>query len=315
MNTEQFKKMNCSKTFCLSTLLTTVINTYLFHTSQLQNNTVCLVWDDFDFDPKFTLAGQFVILRSSESKFLNEAIAKAFCERYVVFGNITIPFLNTFVRSVIEVNWRASKNTMILIGDDFSDELLKHRIVKEIPDVLFLKIKECCSIEAYTSKYASLYSEVPEELYLLDTFNGTDFQKGTNLFPSKVENLNGRVIRLALFDYLPFSVFYKVSENGNAWLNNSGIIEEYFLDGTEGRVLLSYCRNYNCSIEIVRVNYGEWGNIYSNLSGDGLVGLVVENKADIAFNAIYLWDDIYPYGGMSRFMSRSGITFLIPRSK
>ncbi|KAL5278394.1 hypothetical protein ACFFRR_003179, partial [Megaselia abdita] len=297
---------------CLQTVLTTVINEYLFDSTQLQNNTVCLVWDDFDFDPVFTLSGQFVILRSSESVFVEAAIGKTFCERFVLLGNITIPFLHTFVKAVIKVNWRAWENSMVIVANNFSDDLLSHRIVKEIPDILFLKITDCCIFEAYTSKYISLYSEIPEELYLLDIFNGTDFQDGIYLFPNKKENFNGRIVRIGLFDYLPFSIFFKDSENGNAFINESGVIQKYFLDGTEGSMLTTYCKKYNCSIEIIRCAYGEWGTVFSNLSGEGVMGMVAENKADISFNALYTWDNIYPYCGMSRYMSRSGITFLIP---
>lgn len=304
--------MNCSIRSCLPNLLETVIHSYLFHPTQLENNTVCLIWDEFDFDPIFSNFGQFVILRSADFSKIKEALEKTFCERFVVFGNIILPFLDSFMNAVVQVTWRSSGNYLIFVEQDFSNEILSHRIVKEIPDILFLKSEDCCVFETYTSQYLSLYSVEPEELYLLDVFNGTNFKIGRNLFPDKKQNFLGRTIRLGLFDYPPFNKFFPDEENGNVWINNSNVLEKYFLEGLESNILLNYCKKYNCTIEIVTCNYGEWGDIYSNLSGEGQLGLLIERKVDIVLNSMYLWANIFEVCGMSRTMSRSGITFLIP---
>lgn len=306
--------MNASTQSCLPALLATVIDSYLLDGSPLQNNTVCLVWDEFDLDPVFPEQGQLVMLRSSEYEHVYEALEKTFCERFVVFGNIILPFLTSFMAAVLRVTWRSSGNHMVLVDDAFSDEVLTHRIVKELPDILFVKIKESCLFEAYTSRYESLYSEEPEELYLLDVFNETGFQEEVNLFPNKRENFNGRVIRLGMFDYPPFNKFYE-DPDGNVVINRSGEMINYFYEGLEGNILVNYCRRYNCSIEIVPCVYGEWGDIYSNFSGEGSLGLVVDRKVDIALNSMYLWQNVFVACGMSRTMSRSGITFLVPGPK
>lgn len=34
---------------------------------------------------------------------------------------------------------------------------------------------------------------------------------------------------------------------------------------------------------------GEWGNIYENATGDGVLGAVAERRADIGFTALYSW--------------------------
>lgn len=304
--------MNVSTMSCLSTLLSTVIDSYLLHGSPLQNNTVCLVWNEFDFDPVFPTFGQLVILRPSGSVRLHEVLEKTFCERFVVFGSIILPVLDAFMKAIIEVIWRSSGNLIILVEDDFDDKILSHRIVKELPDILFLKIKGYCSFEAYTSSYQSLYSKDPEELFLLDVLNGTDFDGAVNLFPNKIENFLGRRIRLGLFDYPPFNTFYENTADGNVWINKSGGMVKHFLEGIESNILLNYCKRYNCSIEIVTCNYGEWGDIYSNLSGEGQLGLLIENKVDIVLNSMYLWQNVFKVCGMTRTMSRSGITFLVP---
>lgn len=306
--------MNGSETSCLSASLKTVIDSHLLYGSPLLNNTVCWVWDEFDFNPVFPIFGQVVILRPSGSVRLHESLAKTFCERFVVIGNIILPFLEAFITAAIEVVWRSTGNMMILVADDFGEQVLSHRIVKELPDILFFKVKKPCLFEAYTTKYQSLYSKEPEELYLLDTFNGTGFEGGVNLFPNKKENFQGRSIRLGVFDNPPFNTFYKDS-TGSIMINKSGRMEKYFLEGIESNILMSYCKRYNCSIEIIECGYGEWGDIYSNLSGEGQLGLLIERKVDIVLNSMYMWQNVFAVCGMSRTMSRSGITFLVPAPK
>lgn len=34
---------------------------------------------------------------------------------------------------------------------------------------------------------------------------------------------------------------------------------------------------------------GEWGNIYDNVTGDGVLGAVAERRVDIGFTALYSW--------------------------
>lgn len=34
---------------------------------------------------------------------------------------------------------------------------------------------------------------------------------------------------------------------------------------------------------------GEWGNILDNMTGDGVLGAVVERRADVGFSALYSW--------------------------
>lgn len=50
-----------------------------------------------------------------------------------------------------------------------------------------------------------------------------------------------------------------------------------------------YYRWINCNIAVVRDNGYEWGDIYKNRTGVGVLGNVVEDKADLAISTyIYL---------------------------
>lgn len=50
-----------------------------------------------------------------------------------------------------------------------------------------------------------------ESLYL-DTFYGANgkFANGATLFPNKFTNLNGRIMRVALFNYKPYTIWDEV---------------------------------------------------------------------------------------------------------
>lgn len=46
-----------------------------------------------------------------------------------------------------------------------------------------------------------------------------------------------------------------------------------------------YCNSNGINID----DEGEWGTIYDNSSGNGVLGAVGERRADIGFTALYLW--------------------------
>lgn len=100
---------------------------------------------------------------------------------------------------------------------------------------------------------------------------------------------------------------------GNANKYNSSIEMSLQIDGTETLMFLEFCEKFNCTLEafvgqshsivtsfviIFRQNLfeiefeddvGEWGNIYENATGDGVLGAVAERRADIGFSALYSW--------------------------
>lgn len=54
-------------------------------------------------------------------------------------------------------------------------------------------------------------------------------------------------------------------------------------DGTEMRVALEFSRKYNMTIELI-VN--EWGDVYKNWTGTGLVGNLINDEGDIGFGKV-----------------------------
>uniref|UniRef100_A0A8W7PCZ0 Ionotropic glutamate receptor C-terminal domain-containing protein n=1 Tax=Anopheles coluzzii TaxID=1518534 RepID=A0A8W7PCZ0_ANOCL len=59
----------------------------------------------------------------------------------------------------------------------------------------------------------------------------------------------------------------------------------------------------------------EWGDVYPNGTGIGLMGSVAERRTDIAFGAFYLWFKPYNFSSYTATISRSGVTVLVPKPK
>lgn len=66
------------------------------------------------------------------------------------------------------------------------------------------------TFDLITSRFVTRY-DVNDSLYL-DTFNGAngEFASDAILFPNKFNNLEGRIMRVALFNYKPYTIWYEV---------------------------------------------------------------------------------------------------------
>lgn len=56
----------------------------------------------------------------------------------------------------------------------------------------------------------------------------------------------------------------------------------------------------------------EWGEIYENWTGTGILGTLAEGKADIGVAALYTWYHEYGFLDLSLPMVRTGITVIAP---
>ncbi len=81
----------------------------------------------------------------------------------------------------------------------------------DVPNILIImpNIDEN-SFDLITSQFVGRFNNTSP--MLLDTFYGrnTTFKQNANLFPDKLSNLQQRVVRLALFNYKPYSVWEEV---------------------------------------------------------------------------------------------------------
>uniref|UniRef100_A0A1S4GKZ7 Ionotropic glutamate receptor C-terminal domain-containing protein n=1 Tax=Anopheles gambiae TaxID=7165 RepID=A0A1S4GKZ7_ANOGA len=139
--------------------------------------------------------------------------------------------------------------------------------------------------------------------------------KNHSFFPDKARDLNGYVLRTSMCNYLPFTGYERLDqETGNAFDSTTGK-RSIWLDGTELQLLVSYCERRNCNIMVFPEDEDEWGDVYPNGTGIGLMGSVAERRTDIAFGAFYLWFKPYNFSSYTATISRSGVTVLVPKPK
>ncbi|XP_049281986.1 ionotropic receptor 21a-like isoform X2 [Anopheles funestus] len=134
-------------------------------------------------------------------------------------------------------------------------------------------------------------------------------------FPDKTSDLMGYVLRTSMCNYLPFTGYERLTEGaGNAFDSVTGK-RSIWLDGTELQLLVSFCELRNCNILVIPEDEDEWGDVYPNGTGNGLMGSVAERRTDIAFGAFYLWFKPYNFSTYTATISRSGVTVLVPKPK
>jgi len=85
------------------------------------------------------------------------------------------------------------------------------------------------------------------------------FLHSADLYPDKLSNLMGKRLTMATFTYRPYSI---VDLNANPPV----------LDGTEMRLALEFCKQLNATFHILVDAENEWGEIYENYTGNGILG-------------------------------------------
>jgi len=85
------------------------------------------------------------------------------------------------------------------------------------------------------------------------------FLNSADLYPDKVSNLMGKRLTMATFTYRPYSI---IDLNANPPV----------FDGTETRIALELCKKLNATFNVVVDAENEWGEIYENYTGNGILG-------------------------------------------
>ncbi|XP_073969984.1 uncharacterized protein [Rhodnius prolixus] len=107
-------------------------------------------------------------------------------------------------------------------------------------------------ITLWTNDFSKLASSPRRTKIFVDSWHPIKgFRFNNNIFYDKILNLEGRAMRVATFTYSPYT-----------------IVEKDSIEGIEMRVVLLFCRLYNCTIQIV-YDDALWGTIQGNGSGDG----------------------------------------------
>ncbi|XP_033240329.1 uncharacterized protein Ir76a isoform X1 [Drosophila pseudoobscura] len=148
----------------------------------------------------------------------------------------------------------------------------------------------------------------------------------------KLKDLQGREVVIGIFNYKPFMLLEYVGRFifENRIFFNRTISKrigqerqptvydraqgktEVFIDGTEVRLMMLFCELHNCTIQVDTTETGDWGGIYSNGTGYGLLGMVLDRRNDYGIGGLYFWYEAYQFMDMTHFIGRSGVTCLVP---
>nr|ARO70543.1 antennal ionotropic receptor 41a-2 [Dendrolimus punctatus] len=243
-------------------------------------------------------------------------ISEMGCSDYIVLMRHPEDFMVAFEKVVHMGNSRRSDRKIIFLpylegssNSNCSTDLLEVLSMKESSFVanilLALPVEdhlEGISFDLVTHKYVGLDSEVYQPLYL-DRWNSITktFEKNVNLFPNDIRNLQGKTVRVGCFTYKPYVL-----------LNLDTAISPLDRDGMEMRIIDEFCRWVNCTVEVVNEEEGQWGELYDNQTGIGVIGSVVEDRADFGISALYSWYEEYRMLDFSVAGIRTAITCLAP---
>ncbi|XP_026329995.1 glutamate [NMDA] receptor subunit 1 [Hyposmocoma kahamanoa] len=106
----------------------------------------------------------------------------------------------------------------------------------------------------------------------VDIWKNGKFHYNRVLFADKTRNLNGEILNVVYLDHVPSVVILKSNESGKI-----GGVEIEILNTLAGKM------NYNAKLyQPVNIELYKWGHMQSNGSFSGLLGEMVNGKADVA---------------------------------
>ncbi|XP_053648051.2 glutamate receptor ionotropic, delta-1-like [Cherax quadricarinatus] len=236
---------------------------------------------------KEAAAGMMVFSMEEEVLSREETWRQSACDIYV--------FLMTggdaFIRHANVSHYHASATTLehphalwnynahyILLFDSGNATLSPSDIAtlynfKKTEKVLILQQREKHLLAWTNQLYAASSS-----LTLLDTWRDGKFHRGKSLFPEKLNDLHGVVLRVATFDHPP-SVVYVLDDHRHI-VNRLGV---------DMQIVQVLAKSKNFSVEYVEINPDDlWGFELDNGTWVGLVGKVYYELADIGACNMFL---------------------------
>ncbi|XP_052869319.1 uncharacterized protein LOC128274994 [Anopheles cruzii] len=250
------------------------------------------------------------------------------CQSFVLTSSTALDFMDQFRYVHDRAIARYPQKRVFIVGNADDNELesgmatiLSHSAIDDMLDLLLIRPNASGRVDLLTNFLATTASE----LTLLDSRNLASrpdtepLQDRVNLFPNKRRDLRGRDMRLAIFNYQPYTVWRMLAEGAesagqqqqaNAYFNHRRVL---YVDGTEARLMIEFCAKFNCKLEVSVDDVGEWGQTFPNRTGDGVLGAVVERRADIGVGALYSWFLEFEFLALSKPISRTGVTCVMPK--
>ncbi|XP_017955428.2 uncharacterized protein LOC108650710 [Drosophila navojoa] len=250
------------------------------------------------------------------------AIEQTHCESFLVFQEHIPQFIRNFYKASTYSIWRSIQNHFIFVYTDEllkkpneSDSYLNGYLFFDQPNILLVnaQLRNSSIFEIKTNRFAGSRFESKPQFYTQHIYDAQAEKVIWNSaedFSSKMKNLQGREVVLGLFNYEPFMLLSY--EKQPAMFDRASNKTVAHADGTEVRVILTFCEIYNCTLQIDTSEKSEWGDLYPNGTGVGLMGMVVDRTIDYAIGGLFMWYEVYKQMDMTSFLGRSGITCLVP---
>ncbi|XP_055633892.1 uncharacterized protein LOC129774209 [Toxorhynchites rutilus septentrionalis] len=217
------------------------------------------------------------------------------CNVFIVHQDSIISFMERFFEYHDEATFRDPNKTIVMLMDSSQSdekyllrELCEHPNLVEVLNLLMLKpTANMKYIELITHRFVGT-AEESVDLLLLDVFDiaNKTFRHGRQLFPDKITNLQGKVIRVAAFNVPPMVIMH---QNYSSYPSVKSGNQMYEVYGSDGLLIKKFCRRYNCSVELILDEVNQWGTIYSNRTGNGVLGNLLNRRADIGFGGLSGW--------------------------
>ncbi|XP_058129904.1 uncharacterized protein LOC131284269 [Anopheles ziemanni] len=260
-----------------------------------------------------------------ESDVLLRAIDNG-CQAFVVAQSVAVQFLDQFHPVHDRAVTRFPEKRLIIIGDVMNVDgvemmrngILNHSAIGDVIDLLLVQSRvDLRRVDLLTGQF-ELQPTDSDGWIVLDSFSlvaeaeAATTRAGWNLFPNKRTDLRGRFLRLAIFNYEPYTIWKEADgpEEANAYYEHRRSLS---IDGTEAQLFIEFCAKLNCSLEISLDEEGEWGQIFDNRTGDGIIGALVERRADVGVGALYSWYHEFRFLSLSKPISRTGVTCIAPK--
>ncbi|CAH2107284.1 unnamed protein product [Euphydryas editha] len=292
----------------LNMLLQMIINSYL-------HSSYCITVVSKEYlDIKLPNTFMYIYANNFEKLLYHTLNASEMgCSDYIVQMNEPGIFMTAFEKVVHMGNVRRSDRKIIIlpaqsVSNNTKEKLYNILSMKEasfVANILLIvpsdSLCECETYDLITHKFVGS-NEHNKPVYL-DTWNSctVKFKKDTNLFPHDMSNLHGKTVKVAGFTYKPYIL-----------LDLDPAVVSGGRDGMDVRIVDQFCSWINCTIELVRNDEHQWGEIYDNLTGIGVLGNVIEDGADIGITALYSWYEEYVVMDFSAPYIRTGVTCIAP---
>ncbi|KAL9697629.1 hypothetical protein quinque_001070 [Culex quinquefasciatus] len=259
----------------------------------------------------------------SEAPFNPEKLTEVInlgCHAFIMDEELAGIFLDAFIRSHDLAMFRNPNKTVIVLRDPqaevdgavFLEDICRHPALRDI--VRFLVVNPAGDrINLWTHRYVSSVEEA-KELVFLDSYylvNGS-FALGNELFPDKTTNLARKLFKLASFRLIPHFIYTPIE--GSQWLATYKN-QTVKVDGMGGLVAVEFCMKFNCTWDLSIDQAGEWGRVYDNWTGDGIMGAVAERRADVGIGSLLTWVSAHRFFGFTATIRKVGIGCFVPRPR